>query len=70
MLIFLTKIGLIPITSMDCCTEYPDSKFQLEAHMLGLQSKIHAYQGAGYEGAILNEAEMLSEQLLVQFPID
>ena len=49
-------------------TEYPDSKFQLEAHMLGLQSKIHAYQGAGYEGAILNEAEMLSEQLLVQFP--
>ena len=48
--------------------EYPDSDFLLQAHLLGLQSKLRAYQGAGYEGGILDEAEILADQVLVQFP--
>ncbi|NDC62862.1 MAG: hypothetical protein EBZ59_02500 [Planctomycetia bacterium] len=48
--------------------EYPDSDFLLQAHLLGLQSKLRAYQGAGYEGGILDEAEVLADQTLVQFP--
>lgn len=49
-------------------TEYPDSDFLLEAHLLGLQAKLRAYQGPGYEGGILDEAEILADQVLVQFP--
>ena len=49
-------------------TEYPDSDFLLQAHLLGLQAKLRAYQGAGYEGGILDEAEILADQVLVQFP--
>ena len=49
-------------------SEYPDSEFLLQAHLLGLQSKLYAYQGAGYEGGILDEAEILADQTLVQFP--
>ena len=49
-------------------TEYPDSDFLLEAHLLGLQSKLRAYQGPGYEGGVLDEAEILADQILVQFP--
>ncbi|MGI9177473.1 MAG: tetratricopeptide repeat protein [Pirellulales bacterium] len=49
-------------------SEYPDSDFLLQAHLLGLQSKLHAYQGPGYEGGILEEAEILADQVVVQFP--
>ncbi len=49
-------------------TEYPDSDFLLQAHLLGLQAKLRAYQGPGYEGGILDEAEILADQVLVQFP--
>ncbi|MBM4021489.1 MAG: tetratricopeptide repeat protein [Planctomycetes bacterium] len=49
-------------------SEYPDSDFLLQAHLLGLQSKLQAYQGAGYEGGVLDEAEILADQVLVQFP--
>ena len=49
-------------------SEYPDSDFLLQAHLLGLQSKLRAYQGPGYEGSILEEAEVLADQVLVQFP--
>jgi tetratricopeptide (TPR) repeat protein len=48
--------------------EYPDSDFLLQAHLLGLQAKLRAYQGAGYEGGVLDEAEVLADQTLVQFP--
>ena len=48
--------------------EYPDSDFLLQAHLLGLQAKLRAYQGPGYEGGILDEAEILADQVLVQFP--
>ena len=49
-------------------TEYPDSDFLLQAHLLGLQAKLRAYQGPLYEGGILNEAELLADQIVVQFP--
>jgi outer membrane protein assembly factor BamD (BamD/ComL family) len=49
-------------------SEYPDSDFLLEAHLLGLQAKIRAYQGPGYEGSMLDDAEILADQILVQFP--
>jgi tetratricopeptide (TPR) repeat protein len=32
-------------------SEYPDSEFLLQAHLLGIQAKMRAYQGPGYEGA-------------------
>lgn len=49
-------------------SEYPDSEFLLEAHLLGLQSKLRSYQGPAYEGGVLDEAEILADQTLVQFP--
>jgi outer membrane protein assembly factor BamD (BamD/ComL family) len=49
-------------------TEYPDSDFLLQAHLLGLQAKLQAYQGPGYEGSVLEEASVLADQVLVQFP--
>jgi recombinational DNA repair protein (RecF pathway)/outer membrane protein assembly factor BamD (BamD/ComL family) len=49
-------------------TEYPDSDFLLQAHLFGLQAKLQAYQGAAYEGGVLDEAELLADQVLVQFP--
>jgi outer membrane protein assembly factor BamD (BamD/ComL family) len=49
-------------------SEYPDSDFLLQAHLLGLQAKLRAYQGPGYEGGVLDEAEVLADQTLVQFP--
>ena len=49
-------------------SEYPDSDFLLEAHLLGLQSKLRSYQGPAYEGGVLDEAEILADQTLVQFP--
>jgi outer membrane protein assembly factor BamD (BamD/ComL family) len=49
-------------------SEYPDSDFLLQAHLLGLQAKLRAYQGPGYEGGILDEAEILADQVVVQFP--
>ncbi len=49
-------------------TEYPDSDFLLQAHLLGIQAKLRAYQGPLYEGSSLDEAEILADQVLVQFP--
>jgi outer membrane protein assembly factor BamD (BamD/ComL family) len=49
-------------------SEYPDSDFLLQAHLLGLQAKLQAYQGPSYEGGILDEAEILADQVVVQFP--
>lgn len=49
-------------------TEYPDSDFLLQAHLFGLQAKLQAYQGPSYEGGVLDQAELLADQVLVQFP--
>jgi outer membrane protein assembly factor BamD (BamD/ComL family) len=48
-------------------TEFPKSEFQFKAHLLGLRCKLLRYQGPGYEGAPLDEAEELATQLLTQF---
>ncbi|MEY3032867.1 MAG: hypothetical protein RLZZ622_1342 [Planctomycetota bacterium] len=49
-------------------TEYPDSEFLMPAHLFALQAKLKAYQGPTYEGGMLDEAEILADQILVQFP--
>lgn len=48
--------------------EYPDSKYQLEAHLLGLQAKKHIYQGSYYDGKPLEEAGEIVDQALTLFP--
>jgi outer membrane protein assembly factor BamD (BamD/ComL family) len=48
--------------------EYPDSDYQLQAHLLGLQCKLMRYQGPDYEDTPLVEARELVKQLLTQFP--
>lgn len=48
--------------------EYPQSEHQWQAHVLGLRSKMSAYQGARYDKQPLEEAGELIEQTLVQFP--
>ena len=48
--------------------EYPDSDFLMPAHLFALQAKLRAYQGPAYEGGMLDEAEILADQILVQFP--
>ena len=49
-------------------TKHPQSEHQLEAHLLGLQSKMRAYQGPEYDGIELVDAEKLVDQTLTQFP--
>ncbi|HEV3025257.1 MAG TPA: tetratricopeptide repeat protein [Pirellulales bacterium] len=51
-------------------SEFPKSEFQFQAHLLGLRCKLLRYQGPGYEGAPLNDAEELANQLLTQFPTE
>ena len=48
--------------------EYPKSEHQFQSHLLGLQCKLRMYQGAEYDGSVLEEADKLVEQLLTQFP--
>jgi outer membrane protein assembly factor BamD (BamD/ComL family) len=47
--------------------EYPRSKHQFEAHLLGLQSKLRKYQGADYDGTPLEESQQLVKQLRTNF---
>ncbi|HEY4232392.1 MAG TPA: outer membrane protein assembly factor BamD [Lacipirellulaceae bacterium] len=47
--------------------EYPRSKHQFEAHLLGLQAKLRKYQGADYDGAPLEQAQQLVKQLRTNF---
>lgn len=49
-------------------SEFPKSEHQFQAHLLGLRCKLLRYQGPGYDGTQLNEAEDLATQLLTQFP--
>ncbi len=48
-------------------TDYPKSSHQLQAHLLGIQSKLRMYQGPGYDDRPLKEAEELIDHTLVQF---
>ena len=47
--------------------DYPKSKYQLQAHLLGLQSKLRLYQGPAYDPAPLKEAGEIADQTLKQF---
>lgn len=49
-------------------TEHPDSEHQLQAHLLGIRSKLRAYLGPQYEEKPLAEAEDLIEKTLGTFP--
>lgn len=49
-------------------SEFPKSEHQFQAHLLGLRCKLLRYQGPGYEGSPLDEAEDLATQLITQFP--
>lgn len=48
-------------------SEFPKSEHQYQSHLLGLRCKLLRYQGPGYDGTQLNEAEDLATQLLTQF---
>jgi len=47
--------------------EYPNSEFQMKAHVLGLQAKMRVYQGTLYEGQTLNEAGKIADTAITQF---
>lgn len=44
--------------------EYPNSAFQKDAHLLGLQAKMRIYQGTTYIAAPLNEAKGIADKTL------
>ena len=46
---------------------YPKSKFQVQAHILGLQSKMKCYQGPAYDARPLKDATEIANQTLSQF---
>ena len=47
--------------------EYPNSKHQMSAHLLGLQAKMRIYQGSWYDGTPLKDAQKIADQTLSQF---
>jgi outer membrane protein assembly factor BamD (BamD/ComL family) len=47
--------------------EYPNSKYQTAAHVLGLQAKMRMYQGTMYSGIPLNDAKKIADQALTQY---
>ncbi|MFH1919379.1 MAG: outer membrane protein assembly factor BamD, partial [Planctomycetota bacterium] len=48
--------------------EYPKSEHQLQAHLLGMKSKMEVYQGAKYDGTPLEDAGKIADATLQQFP--
>jgi len=48
--------------------EYPKSEHQVQAHVLGMKSKLLMYQGPLYDGKPLEEAGQIADQALTQFP--
>lgn len=47
--------------------DYPKSKHQVQAHILGLQAQRQNYQGAYYDKTALNKADEIAKQALTQF---
>lgn len=47
--------------------EYPNSEFQKNAHLLGLQAKMRIYRGKYYDPTSLNDAGEIADQTLAQF---
>jgi outer membrane protein assembly factor BamD (BamD/ComL family) len=48
--------------------DFSNSPHVLNAHLLGLQSRLRSYQGPQYEASPLDEADKLAEQALISFP--
>jgi outer membrane protein assembly factor BamD (BamD/ComL family) len=48
-------------------TEFPQSEFQAQAHLLGMQAKLRSYQGPHYDAKPLTDAKKLGTVLLTQF---
>ncbi len=47
--------------------EYPDSKFQLKAHLFALQANMRRYQGSAYDDTPLKDSGKLAKTTLSQF---
>ena len=47
--------------------EYPNSKYQMTAHLLDLQAKMRVYQGTPYDETPLKQAGKIADQTLTQF---
>ncbi len=47
--------------------EYPKSEHQLNAHLLGMKSKLASYQGPKYDGSQLEDAAEIADRTLRQF---
>jgi outer membrane protein assembly factor BamD (BamD/ComL family) len=47
--------------------EYPKSEHQLNAHVLGMKSKLETYQGPAYDGSPLEDAAEIAEETTRQF---
>jgi TolA-binding protein len=47
--------------------EYPNSKHQMKAHLLGLHAKMRIYQGTAYDETPLRDAGKIADQTLKQF---
>lgn len=52
----------------DLRDNFPTSEHQFTAHFLGLYCKLRIYQGPGYDGGPLEEAEKLGKRIERQFP--
>jgi len=48
-------------------TEFPQSDFQPQAHLLGMQAKLRSYQGPHYDAKPLMDAKKLGHSLQTQF---
>lgn len=47
--------------------EYPNSQFQMQAHLLGLKAEQEIYEGPDYDGAPLKKADELARQTLTNY---
>lgn len=52
----------------DLRENFPNSEHQFQAHLLQLECKRKIYDGPDYDGSVLDEAETLIKQLVLQFP--
>lgn len=52
------------------CKEYPNSKYQKNAHLLALRANMYKYQGSAYDDGSLKDADRLAQETLKQFGKD
>jgi len=49
------------------CKEYPNSKYQMKAHLLALRATMYKYQGSAYDGGPLKQADKIAQETRTQF---